>query len=609
MSFLNANLAESRKVDGVRKIDGMRKLALETGRNRLIVAAAVMMMAFGGIAVRLVDLTVMDSGNEPRRAEVISPVGEAQSRADILDRNGIILATSLPTASLYADAKNFLDPEESAAKLVRVLPELDFETVLRKLQSQSRFVWLARNLTPQQKFEVNRLGIPGLAFERGERRVYPHGRLASHILGLTTVDGNGVAGIERQFDKELRTGNGAVRLSVDIRVQSILQDELNAAITEFSALGAAGVVMDVNTGEIIAMASFPDYDPNSPVGLQGEPGFNRATKGVYEMGSTFKLFTAAMALDTGTVNLQNRYDARQPIRIARFSINDYRGKNSWLSVPEIILYSSNIGAAKMAMDVGKEGQQDYLKRLGLLNKSTLELPEVGTPLVPGTWRPINIMTISYGHGIAVSPVQLTNAVSSVVNGGLKRPSTLLKVNGKAPVGRRILSAKTSEQVRSLMRLVVSSGTGRKAEAKGYLIGGKTGTAEKPKGRNYAKKAKISSFVGAFPMNDPRYTVLVVIDEPKGTKRTFNYATGGWVAAPAVGRIVERMGPIVGITPDMDAIFETPPIPKSPSNNKKQAQAGNQYLKKASWNRSPVRKKTSTLFRAASSAAEQEIASN
>jgi len=603
MSFLNANLAEARKLDGV------RKLALETGRNRLIVAAAVMSMAFGGIAMRLVDLTVMESGNEPRRAEVVSPAGEAHARADILDRNGIILATSLPTASLYADAKNFLDPEVSAAKLIDVLPELNYQTVVRKLKSQGRFVWLARNLTPQQKFEVNRLGIPGLAFERGERRVYPHGRLAAHVLGLTTVDGNGVAGIERQFDKELRTGSGAIRLSVDIRVQSILQEELGAAIKEFNALGAAGVVMNVHTGEVVAMASYPDYDPNNPVGIQGEPGFNRATKGVYEMGSTFKLFTAAMALDTGTVNLQSRYDARQPIRISRFRINDFHAKNSWLSVPEIILHSSNIGAAKMAMDVGTTGQQDYLKRLGLLNASMLELPEVGAPLLPSTWRPINTMTISYGHGIAVSPVQLTNAISSLVNGGLKRPSTLIRVNGKAPVGRRIMEKKTSKQVRSLMRLVVSSGTGRKAEAKGYLIGGKTGTAEKLKGRGYAKTAKISSFVGAFPMNDPRYTVLVVVDEPKGTKRTFNYATGGWVAAPAVGRIVERMGPIVGITPDMDATYETPPIPKSPSQKRKQAQAGNSYLKKASWNGSSVHRKQSKFIRAAGSAAEQEIASN
>ncbi len=611
MTFPIARPAESHKLEGV------RKQALETGRNRLMVAAAVMTLAFGVIGIRLVDLTVMNSGSEPRRASVYEPAFEVVSRANILDRNGIILATSLPTASLYADPKNILDPVEAAAELVKVLPELDHDDLIRKLTSKGRFVWIARNLTPQQKFDVNRLGLPGIAFQRGERRVYPHGRLASHILGLTTVDGDGVAGIERRFDQSLRSGGGSINLSIDIRVQAILQEELAATISEFRALGAAGVVMDVKSGEIIAMASLPDYDPNNPVEVKGEAGFNRATKGVYEMGSTFKLFTAAMALDMGTVTLKSGYDASKPIRIARFSINDYHAKNRWLSVPEIILHSSNIGAAKMAVDVGTEGQQNYLRRLGLLNSSELELPEIGAPLLPRTWRPINTMTISYGHGIAVSPIQLVNGISSLVNGGIKRPSTLMKVNGRPQSGQRILSAKTSKQMRSLMRLVVSSGTGRKAEVPGYLIGGKTGTADKLKGSGYAKSEIISSFVGAFPMSDPRYTVLVVVDEPKGNKRTFNYATGGWVAAPAVGRIVSRIAPIVGIAPDMDAVFETPPIPESKPGQaeKRQIRDPRTYLKKASFTAKKHNKailathKQSTVIRASGTVLEQEVASN
>jgi len=588
MTFLTARPAESRKLEGV------RKQALETGRNRLMVAAAVMTLAFGVIGARLVDLTVMDTGEEPRRANVSTAVTEVVSRADILDRNGIVLATSLPTASLYADPKSVLDPVEAAMELSKVLPELDQDTLLKKLTSSGRFVWLDRNLTPQQKFDVNRLGLPGIAFQQGERRVYPHGRLASHILGLTTVDGDGVAGIERRFDQSLRSGGGAVKLSIDIRAQAILQEELGATIDEFRAIGAAGVIMDVNTGEIIAMASLPDYDPNDPVGVTGEAGFNRATKGVYEMGSTFKLFTAAMALDTGTVTLKSGYDASKPIKIARFRINDYHAKNRWLSVPEIILHSSNIGSAKMAMDVGTEGQQDYLGRFGLLRASDLELPEIGAPLLPATWRPINTMTISYGHGIAVSPVQLANGISSLVNGGFKRPSTLLKAEGTVGAGQRVMSARTSKQMRGLMRLVVSSGTGRKAEVPGYLIGGKTGTADKQKGRGYDRSQRIASFVGAFPMSNPRYTVLVVVDEPKGTKRTFNYATGGWVAAPAVGRIVSRIGPVVGISPDMNATFETPAVPginqKKP--RKQQARAIGTYLKKASF--APNNHKKATL---------------
>jgi len=578
MTFPTARPAESRKLEGV------RKQALETGRNRLMVAAAVMTLAFGVIGARLVDLTVMDTGGEPRRANVSTAATEVVSRADILDRNGIVLATSLPTASLYADPKSVLDPVEAATKLSKVLPELDRDALLKKLTSNGRFVWLDRNLTPQQKFDVNRLGLPGIAFQQGERRVYPHGRLASHILGLTTVDGEGVAGIERRFDQSLRSGGGAVNLSIDIRAQAILQEELAATIDEFRAIGAAGVIMNVNTGEIIAMASLPDYDPNDPVGVTGEAGFNRATKGVYEMGSTFKLFTAAMALDTGTVTLKSGYDASKPIKIARFRINDYHAKNRWLSVPEIILHSSNIGSAKMAMDVGTEGQQDYLGRFGLLRASDLELPEIGAPLLPATWRPINTMTISYGHGIAVSPVQLANGVSSLVNGGFKRPSTLLKAEGSVGAGHRVVSARTSKQMRGLMRLVVNSGTGRKAEVPGYLIGGKTGTADKQKGRGYDRSQRIASFVGAFPMTNPRYTVLVVVDEPKGTKRTFNYATGGWVAAPAVGRIVSRIGPVVGIAPDMNATFETPPVPgiNQRKPKKQQVRATGSYLKKASF---------------------------
>ena len=275
------------------------------------------------------------------------------------------------------------------------MPDLDPSELVAKMRMKSRFVWLTRNLTPQQHYKINRLGLPGIAFQEGERRVYPHGPMAAHVLGLTNVDGLGVAGIEKQFDQHLRSASGDLELSLDIRIQAILQEELKSTIAEFSAIGGAGIVMDVQTGELIAMASLPDFDPNTPNHIVGDTAFNRATKGVYEMGSTFKLFTAAMALDTGTVTMKSGYDATNPIRIARFAISDYHGKNRWLSVPEIILHSSNIGAAKMAVDVGTDGQQDYLRRLGLLDPSDVELPEVGKPLLPSPWRPINTMTISY----------------------------------------------------------------------------------------------------------------------------------------------------------------------------------------------------------------------
>lgn len=567
-----------------RQIEGVRKQALETGRNRLLVAGVVITLAFGVIASRLIDLTVLNAGDEPRVAQTETTSEGMIGRGDITDRNGILLATSLPTASLYADPKGVLDPDVAALKISSVLTELNPEDIAKKLRSKGRFVWLARNLTPQQHFQVNRLGIPGLAFQEGERRVYPHGRMAAHVLGLTNVDGLGVAGIEKQYDRQLRSGAGAIELSLDLRIQAILQEELASTIDEFSALGGAGAIMDVQTGELIAMASLPDFDPNMPNDIVGEAGFNRATKGVYEMGSTFKLFTAAMALDMGTVTMKSGYDATKPIRIARFNISDYHPENRWLSVPEIILHSSNIGSAKMAIDVGTDGQQEYLRRLGFLDAPKLELPEIGAPLLPSPWRPINTMTISYGHGIAVSPLQVVNGISSLVNGGVQRPATLLKTSGQPPLGRRVLSEKTSLQMRRLMRLVVTSGTGRKAESPGYLIGGKTGTADKLRGRGYAKSSRIASFAAAFPMNEPRYAILVLIDEPHGTKRTFNYATGGWVAAPAVGRIVRRMGPVVGLAPAMNMVFETPPITRyQPKSKRAEAEPkSRKLLKQASW---------------------------
>ncbi|PPR66703.1 MAG: Peptidoglycan synthase FtsI, partial [Alphaproteobacteria bacterium MarineAlpha3_Bin1] len=466
-----------------------------------------------------------------------------------VDRNGILLATSLPTASLFADPSAVLNAQEVADKLITELPELNRQELLGKLKTKSRFVWITRNLTPKQHYKVNRLGLPGLGFQRGERRVYPHGRLAAHALGLTDVDGRGIAGLEQNFDRALRAGN-RIQVSLDIRIQSMMRQELAAAVREFRAIGAAGVVLDANSGELVSLVSLPDFDPNEPSSAGPETAFNRVTKGVYEMGSTFKLFTAAMALDSGTVDLNSSYDASQPIKISRFTIRDFHAKNRWLSVPEIIVYSSNIGAAKMAVDVGTKTQRDYLDRFGLLRPAALELPEVGKPLVPKRWRKINTMTIAYGYGIAVSPLQLASGVAVLVNGGRYVPPTVLKtVAGNSSTGKRVLSEETSELMRGLMRLVVTNGTGRKAAAKGYIVGGKTGTTDKLAVRGYRKNATLSSFVGAFPMNAPRYIVLVMVDEPKGNKRTFNYATGGWVAAPAVGRVIQRMASLIGMAPD------------------------------------------------------------
>ena len=533
------------------KFEGIRRQALETGRNRLLVTGVLFTLAFIVVAVRLVELAVVEQVAEEFQAPRLAVVSEIPKvRSDIIDRNGVLLATSLPTASLYANPRQILDSKEATQKLVRVFPNINRKKMAEKLSSSKSFVWLKRNLTPKTQFLVNTLGIPGFDFQPTERRVYPHGRLVAHALGLTNIDGRGLSGIEGYFDKVLRGTERPLELSIDIRVQSVLREELVKAMLEFRAVGAAGLVLDATNGEVRAMISLPDFNPNKPITASGVAGFNRVTKGVYEMGSTFKLFTVAMALDTGTARLKDRYDATKPIKISRYKISDYHAKNRWLSVPEIIIYSSNIGAAKMALDVGTLGQKKYLKRFGMLTPARIDLPEIGTPLTPAHWRQINTMTISYGHGISVSPIQLVSGIAALVNGGiLYRPRMIKVPKGENIAGSRVLSRNTSKKMRGLMRLVVRHGTGRNADVPGYLIGGKTGTSNKTDLRGgYDRSRRMSSFVAAFPMDKPRYVILIMIDEPKGTKRTRGYATGGWVAAPVVANVVKRMAPLLGLKP-------------------------------------------------------------
>jgi len=528
--------------------DRAHRRAIETGRTRLVLMGALAMLAFLAIGVRLVDVMVLREGHEPRLADANRPVSWQTERADILDRNGELLATNLRTASLYADPKKVQNPKQAARRLARLLPGLNRATTLTLLTSNRRFIWIRRHLTPRQQYAVNALGIPGLYFQHEERRAYPHGHLAAHVVGFTGVDNRGLAGIEKSFDEVLRNGSGPLRLSLDIRVQHILADEIAGAMRRFQAIAGTGVVMDVTNGEVLGLVSMPDFDPNRPGAASPDALFNRATLGIYEMGSTFKIFTAAMALESGTATIQSIYDASKPIRISRFLIRDFKPKNRWLSVPEILMYSSNIGAAKMAMEVGTDRQQAYLAKLGLLDQAGIELPEIGTPLRPKRWREINLMTIAYGHGLAVSPLQLTSAVATVANGGIALPATMLRQPDAAKEGTRVFSPETSERMRRILRLVVAQGTGRNAAAKGYLVGGKTGTAEKIAAKGYARKSLRASFIGAFPMQAPRYAVFVMLDEPKGDKKSFGYATGGWVAAPLVSRIVTRMAPLVGVAP-------------------------------------------------------------
>ena len=532
--------------------------AIETCRTRLLTAAALFAVVFVVVALRLVEIVAFAGASaESHAGRIRPPAPPSMARGDIVDRNGTLLATTLDTPSLYADPRQVIDPAEAARSLSAVLPGLDPKEVYAKLASGKSFVWLKRRLTPRQTYAVNRLGIPGFQFEHEERRVYPFGDVAAHVVGYCGIDNNGLAGIERALDGTMKTRHEALQLSLDSRVQFILREELAKVVEDFTAKGAAGIIMDVRTGEIIAMVSLPDFDPNHPGAVDPampaaeakDRTFNKVTLGDYEMGSAFKIFNTAMALDGGTATLAKQYDAIHDIRIGRFTISDYHGKHRMLTVPEVFMYSSNLGSARMAMEAGAERQRTFLGRLGLLKPVPIEFDEVSKPHFPSQWREVNVITIAYGHGIAVSPLHVATAVSAIVNGGiLHRPTVLKLPPGAEPPGERVISQKTSEQMRKLMRLVVQYGTAKLAEAPGYVVGGKTGTAEKNSGGHYQEKKLVSDFVGVFPMQDPRYLVLTMVDEPHGTKQSHGFATAGWTVVPATSRIVQRIAPLLGVPP-------------------------------------------------------------
>jgi cell division protein FtsI (penicillin-binding protein 3) len=463
----------------------------------------------------------------------------------------------LPTAAVIANPRALIDPQDAAHKLKMVLPRIDEDATLERLADQSKqFVYLARQVTPREQIAINALGIPGVDFERTERRRYPLGRVAAQLLGGVDVDSHGVAGLERHFDQVLSSQTTPLRLSIDVRAQAVVRDELSKAMAEFGAIGACGIVMDVRTGEVIAMVSLPDFDINEPRNATSDERFNRAVTGVYEPGSTFKLQTAAMALDNGTVHIWNGFDATNPIKIGRFSINDFEGKHRWLAVPEIIAYSSNIGAARMAEAAGPALQQAWMQKLGMRSRTGVELPEQSAPLVPpvANWKEAATLTIGFGHGIAVTPLHVVAGTAAVANGGVLMKPTLLAVDAATPpTGTRVMQQGTSDTMRKLMRLVVSDGFGKSAEVPGYFVGGKTGTAEKISRHGYNKKANVAAFMSVFPMNAPRYAVYMMLDEPKANASTHGYATAGWVAAPSAGRVIARIGPMLGLFPETDNV--------------------------------------------------------
>ncbi|MCA0246390.1 MAG: penicillin-binding protein 2 [Proteobacteria bacterium] len=530
----------------------------ETARQRLVIASALFAVAFAAVGLRMGYVSLLRDGAEPTQ-RVAARGGSIQSeRADIVDRNGAVLATSVPVMSAFVNPHLVIDPPDAARKIVTALPDLKYEDIREKLEADKTFFWIKRGLSPREHDRVNRLGIPGLDFQAEERRIYPQGTAAAHILGYASVDNSGLAGVERYFDQQLQSGE-TVQLSIDLRLQRMVERELARGIHKFSAIGGTAIVMDATNGEILAMASLPTFNPNSTKTLTNEALFNRATLGVYEQGSTFKIFNTAMALDSGKVTVASVFDATSPIRIDRFTINDDHAQRRPLNVAEIFRYSSNIGSAKMAVEVmGPEGQRAFLDKIGFLRPLNTQLPELAAPLWPRHWMRINTMTIAFGHGISVTPLHLATGSAAMVNGGILYPPSLVKRTEASDKGRRVIQTKTSVSMRQLLRLNAVEGTGRNANLPGYEVGGKTGTAEKPGRGGYRQKALISSFVGMFPMNDPKFVILYSLDEPKGLPETGGYATAGWVAAPSVKVIVENIASLYGILPG-DLKEGLPPI--------------------------------------------------
>lgn len=545
------------------KLEGEKSSALDLARGRLVLMSGFFILVYIVFAVRAFDLAVIQGqaakSDQGQNVDVVAvDVKENEElplvrRADIVDRNGVLLATTLRTASLYADSRLIADSKGSAEKLSRIFPDLKYGDVLQKLQSGKRFVWLKRNVSPEQQFKVLEIGEPGLEFKESYKRFYPQGALTAHVLGYGNVDAQGLSGIERSFNNYLNAGRD-LKLTIDVRLQHALRREVLKAMNEFEAPAAAGAIMDVTTGEILAGVSLPDFNPHDPGTAKDEAVFNRLTLGAYELGSVFKIFSTAAFFERHDVPMSTTFDASEPIKVGRFTINDYHAEDRVLSIPEVFMYSSNIGSALMGQSVGTEHLRGFYEDLGLLSTLDFEVREVARPMVPNPWREVNTLTASYGHGVATTPLQLVSGVSSIVNGGYLVTPTLVmheETDISPQEDIRVVSAKTAQRMRQLLRLVVTDGTASKAEVPGYRVGGKTGTAEKIIDGRYDNTKKISSFIGVFPMDAPRYAVFVMVDEPKGQKHTWGYATGGWVAAPAVARVIASMASVLGIPPARD----------------------------------------------------------
>ncbi len=529
------------------------------GQNRIRLIGLFFGVAFLAIAGQLTKLTLFP---KPDEAKIHIAAETRMPRPDIVDRNGVLLATDVAVASLFADPSKIIDIDEAIELLTATVPDLDAKELRRKLSSKKSFAWLKRQVSPEERDAVYNLGIPGVSYINERRRVYPQGHLSSHVVGYVDLDTKGIAGIEKYLDDQgaLYTASLAqpeehrsqpAQMSVDIRVQAAVIDELTQAIAKFRAIAAGGIILDINTGEVISMVSLPDFNPNQEKKNFGKDQQNRMTSGVYELGSVIKAVTFAMAFDYGTANLQSHYDARFPLVIGNARINDYHAKRAVLSVPDVFVNSSNIGTAKMALEVGMERHQAFLRRVGLFDRLQTELPESARPLLPRHWSKLSTATAAFGHGFAVQPLQGAAVVAALLNGGHMMTPTLLKRSEEEALAmaQTVVKPTTTEMLRYLFRLNATEGTVSKADVIGYRVGGKTGTAEKVVNGRYAKDKLLNSFIGAFPMDKPKYLILVMLDEPKPTPETYGFATAGWTAVPTASKIIERIAPMLGVEPE------------------------------------------------------------
>lgn len=554
-------------------IEGSRKARgnLTQARIRWMILAIV--LGFALVGGRLVQLGMVETDTtiEGQARDIITA-----TRPPILDRNGLEMAVDIRVPSLFAEPRRIIDVEEAVRKLRTVLPDLNENWLRNRLTGDKGFVWVQRELSPAIQDKVMRLGIPGIDFITESKRFYPGMTEASHILGSTNIDNQGIAGIERHMDSEavallqdlgLARGNALapVELSVDMRVQHVMHEQLLDAMTRYQAIAAAGVMMDVRTGEIIAMASVPDFNPNAPETALVKDSFNRVTAGIFEPGSIFKTVTLAGALDSGAVRITDQFDARFGVRFGRFTIDDFHGKHRILSLPEVYKFSSNIGTIRVMQAMGKDNYRAFLTTMGFDQRVPFELPEMRLPSVPKEFSEVGAATASFGHGLSVSPLHMVAAYSAFVNGGNYVPPTLYKrdVAEAEPLYRRVVQPSTSEAIRYLMRLnaIGSGGSGSQMNklALGFRVGGKTGTAEKVVDGRYSS-SKVTNFFGsAFPLDDPRYAMVVMVDEPKA-ENPQSGTTAGWNAGQVTGRIVQRAAPMLGIAPDFSPLIDDSLVP-------------------------------------------------